>query len=322
LPIPLHFPKFVQNLNLKLPNLKPGDKVAIIATSGRVFESELEENLQFLRSLELIPVFGKNLFQEYFEGYFYAGTPNQRLQDLQDALDNPDIKAIWCARGGYGAVHLLDELDWSAFQKTPKWIIGYSDITALHNHINNWNIPSLHAITVKRLNVSYTNESFSSLKSALIDGELSYDISAHAFNRIGNSQGKLVGGNLSLIYSLMGTPSELKGEDLILFIEDWNENWYHLDRMLMNLKRNGLLDRIKGLIVGSFTRMDTEEENENFLHDYDETSYQIIHKFMKDYSFPICFQFPAGHTGDNRALVLGNQVKLEVSENTTRLEFI
>lgn len=296
--------------------------MAIIAPSGRVFESELKENLDFLRSLELHPVLGQNLFQEYFEGYFYAGTPQQRAEDLQNALDDDQVKAIWFARGGYGAVHLLDQINWTKFQKYPKWLIGYSDITAIHNHVNNWDIPSLHAITVKRLNTIYTPESFQSFEKALLKGDLSYEIPAHSLNKIGVAKGKLVGGNLSLLYSLVGSNSALQGDDLILFIEDWNENWYHLDRMMMSLKRSGLLARIKGLILGSFTRMDVEEENPEFLADYDEVSYQIIHKFIENYSIPVCFQFPAGHIGDNRALIMGTQVELEVSNTTTRLEFI
>jgi muramoyltetrapeptide carboxypeptidase len=307
---------------LKLSILKPGDKVAITAPSGRVFEAELKENLDFLRSLGLHPVFGENLFQEYFEGYFYAGTPNQRAQDLQNTLDDDQIKAIWFARGGYGAVHLLDKINWTKFQRSPKWLIGYSDITAIHNHVNNWDIPSLHAITVKRLNTTYTQESYQSFEDALMKGKLMYEIPSHSFNKIGLAKGKLMGGNLSLLYSLVGSTSAIQGDDIILFLEDWNENWYHLDRMMMSLKRSGLLNRIKGLIVGSFTRMDVEEENPEFLANYDEVSYQIIHKFIESYSIPVCFQFPAGHTGDNRALIMGTQVELEVSNTTTRLEFI
>lgn len=306
---------------MQISTLKDQDKVAIVAPSGRVFTSELEENLEFLKTIGLTPVMGKNLFQNHNEGYQYAGTKAQRLADFQEALDDDEIKAIWCARGGYGAVHLLDKLDWNKFKKNPKWIIGYSDITAIHNHINNWGIPSIHGITVKKLNTQYTKESFESLKNILSNGKISFQIPSHPLNQFGSVEGKLVGGNLSLIYSLVGTESELKGENLILFIEDWNENWYHLDRMLMNLKRNGLFKRIKGLVVGSFTRMDVPEENPEFLQDFDQTSYQLIHTFMKEYNFPICFQFPAGHIGDNRALLLGSNVKLEITENITSLEF-
>lgn len=302
--------------------LKPKDKVAIIAPSGRVFKEDLSENIDFLTSLELVPVFGENIFADFNNGYLYAGTIQQRLQDFQYALDNDEIKAIWCARGGYGAVQLIDQLNWDKFLNKPKWIIGYSDITAFHNHLNNWNIPTLHAITVKKLNLSYTKESFQTFKKAIFGEELYYEIPGNPLNKTGNVQGKLVGGNLSIVYSLNGSLSALNGDNLILFMEDWNENWYHLDRMLMNLKRSGLLGKIKGLIVGSFTRMDIQEENPEFLAEYDSMSYQIIHQYMENYNIPVCFGFPAGHTGDNRALLMGTEVEFTVSENYVNLNFI
>ncbi len=302
--------------------LQAGDKVAIVAPSGRVFKEELQENLEFLKSMELTPVFGNHLFEDYYSGYHYAGRIEQRLRDFQFAIDNEEIKAVWCARGGYGAVQLLDKLNWDTFLQKPKWIIGYSDITAFHNHLNNWDIPTLHAVTVKKLNVIYQNETLETLKTVLFGEKVKYQIQSHPFNKIGTSRGKLVGGNLSIIYSLSGSLSAIKGENLILFIEDWNENWYHLDRMMMNLKRSGLLSSIKGLVVGSFTRMDIEDENPEFLSDYDSTSYEIIRQFMENYTIPVCYQFPAGHIGDNRALMMGNEVKLNVYENNANLEFI
>lgn len=302
--------------------LKPNDKVAIIAPSGRVFKDDLKESLDLLISMNLTPVFGSHLYADFYNGYHYAGTVSQRIQDFQFALDHEEVKAIWCARGGYGAVHLIDNLNWDKFFIHPKWIIGYSDITAFHNHLNNFGIATLHAITLKKLNLNYTNETFDSFKKALFGEKLNYEIPSHPLNKIGKANGKLVGGNLSLIYSLSGSLSALQGENLILFIEDWNENWYHLDRMLMNLKRSGLLGKIKGLVVGSFTRMDTEEENPEFLSEYDSVSYQIIHQFMENYHIPVCFGFPAGHIGDNRALIMGSEVELIVSDNTINLKFI
>lgn len=316
------FYTFIQNFSLKPAFLKPNDKIAIVAPSGRVFKQELKENIDFLTSLELVPVLSENLFADFYNGYHYAGTIQQRLQDFQFALDNEEIKAIWCARGGYGAVQLIDQLNWDKFLSHPKWIIGYSDITAFHNHLNNWDIPTLHAITVKKLNLTYTDESFETFQKAIFGEKLYYEIPGNTFNKTGNAQGKLVGGNLSIIYSLNGSLSALNGDNLILFMEDWNENWYHLDRMLMNLKRSGLLGKIKGLIVGSFTRMDIQEENPEFLAEYDSMSYQIIHQYMENYNIPVCFGFPAGHTGDNRALLMGTEVEFTVSENYVNLNFI
>ena len=301
--------------------LQAGDHVAIIAPSGRVFKEELQENLAFLKSMELEPVLGEHLFEDYDNGYHYAGKIEDRLYDFQWAIDDENIKAIWCARGGYGAVQLVDRLDWDHFIQKPKWLIGYSDITVFHNHLNNLNIPTIHGLTIKKLNTEYQPETFLTLQKALFGEKLNYEIPTHALNQIGSARGKLVGGNLSIIYSLMGSLSTIQGENLILFIEDWNENWYHLDRMMMNLKRSGLLKKIKGLIVGSFTKMDLENENPDFHTDYDPMSFQIIHQFMENYTIPICFGFPAGHIGDNRALILGTEVEFNISNEIVKLEF-
>src|SRR5690606_3002362 len=241
--------------------------------------------------------------------------------DFQTSLDDAQIKAIWCARGGYGAVKLLDKLNWDKFRQNPKWIIGYSDITAVHNHVNNFGIETIHGITTKKLNTNYTEASFSTLKKSLFGENLNYKIPAHPLNQKGNAKGKLVGGNLSIIYSLAGSQSFIQGNDLILFIEDWNENWYHIDRMMMNLKRSGLLDKISGLIVGSFTKMDVETENPQFHSDFDETTYEVIQKIMHEYEIPIAYQFPAGHIGDNRALIFGREISLEINENSVILNF-
>ncbi|MFV0304084.1 MAG: LD-carboxypeptidase [Moheibacter sp.] len=306
---------------MKPVDLKKGDKVAIIAPSGRVYDFELDGMLNRIKNWGLTPVLGKHLFCDYNNGYHYAGTSQQRSEDFQWAIDNDEIKAIWCARGGYGAVQIIDLIQWDTFLQNPKWIIGYSDITAFHNHLNNKGIETLHGLTIKQLNVDYTPETFDTLKCILFGQKLNYTIPNHPLNREGKAIGKLVGGNLSIIYSLLGSKSSIQGDDLLLFIEDWNENWYHLDRMLTNVKRNGLFKQIKGLIVGSFTKMDIKEENPNFHANFDLTSNELIHKFIENYDFPVCFQFPAGHIGDNRALILGSQVELNISNTNATLEF-
>ena len=301
--------------------LNPNDKIAILAPSGRVFPHDIEEGLNLIRFWGLIPVLGKNLFRDYDNGYHFAGTDEELAEDFQKALNNDEIKGIWCARGGYGAVKLLDCLNWDKFMAKPKWIIGYSDITAFHNNINNFGIETIHGITAKRLNTNYNEETFMTLKKAIFGEKLSYEISAHPLNKIGFVKGKLVGGNLSIIYSLNGSSSFIKGENTILFIEDWNENWYHLDRMMMNLKRCGLLNLIKGLIIGSFTKMDVEVENPDFESPYDQTAYQVIHNIIDEYKIPIAYGFPAGHIGDNRSLIFGRDVFLEVAPNSVILDF-
>lgn len=301
--------------------LKQNDKIAIVAPSGRIFPEEIEDGLDIINNWGLIPILGKNIFKDHYNGYHYAGTEEERISDFQNALNDDEIKAIWCARGGYGAVRLLDNLNWDKFFKNPKWIIGYSDITAIHNHVNNFGIESIHGITIKRLNTEYNAETFNTLEKTLFGKKLNYEIPAHPLNQKGNAKGKLVGGNLSIIYSLSGSKSFINGDDLILFIEDWNENWYHVDRMMMNLKRSGLLNKIKGLIVGSFTKMDVEAENPEFNSNYDQITYEIIQKIMNEYKIPMAYQFPAGHIGDNRTLIFGRQVSLEVNENSVILNF-
>ncbi|SMC49634.1 S66 peptidase family protein [Moheibacter sediminis] len=301
--------------------LKPNDKIAIVAPSGRIFPEEIEDGLNLIKSWGLTPILGKNLFQDHYNGYHFAGTDEQRISDFQNVLDDDKIKAIWCARGGYGAVKLLDNLNWDKFLKNPKWIIGYSDITAIHNHINNSGIETVHGITTKKLNTEYNNETFLTLEKALFGKNLNYEIPAHLYNQRGNAKGKLAGGNLSIIYSLAGSKSFIDGNDLILFIEDWNENWYHIDRMMTNLKRSGLLNKIKGMIVGSFTQMDVEAENPEFHSNFDQTTYEVIKKIMNEFQIPIAYQFPAGHIGDNRALIFGSEVSLEVNENSVILKF-
>jgi len=293
----------------------------MLAPSGRVFPHKIEDGLSMIKNWGLVPVLGKNLFQDYYKGYHFAGTDEQRTEDLQNALDNEEIKAVWCARGGYGAVKLLDNLNWDKFIKNPKWIIGYSDITAFHNHINNFRIETIHGITAKRLNTNYNEETFLTLKDALFGKDLSYEIPAHPFNKKGKTTGKLVGGNLSISCSLAGSDSFMKGSDLILFLEDWNENWYHVDRMMMNLKRCSLLNRINGLILGSFTKMDVEVENPEFNSDFDQTTYKVIQQIMDEFEIPIAYRFPAGHIGDNRALIFGREVALEVGQNSVNLNF-
>lgn len=299
--------------------LKPNDKIAIVAPSGRVYPEEIEDGLNLLKSWELIPILGENVFQEFYNGYYFAGTDEQRTSDFQKALDDDAIRAIWCARGGYGAVKLLDNLNWDKFKQNPKWIIGYSDITAIHNHVNNFGIESIHGITTKKLNTEYNPETFSTLKKAIFGEELKYEISTNSFNKMGNAKGKLVGGNLSIIYSLTGSKSFIEGNDLILFIEDWNENWYHIDRMMMNLKRSGLLKRIKGMIVGSFTKMDVEAENPKFNSNFDNETYKVIQNIMNEFQIPMAYGFPAGHIGDNRALIFGRELELNVLEDSVNL---
>lgn len=305
--------------------LKEGDKIAIVAPAKRMLQGELDEAIALIKSWKLVPVLGKNIYAEYDFGYKYAGTDEVRTEDFQWALDDVEIKAIWCARGGYGSVKIIDELDLTHFKKHPKWIIGYSDITVFHNHFNRLGYQTLHAVTAKKLaNTDYLPISYQSVYDVLFGKEIQYDNSIHAYNNLGEVKGELVGGNLSIVCSLLGSESAIiNPSDKILFLEDWFENWYAVDRMLMNLKRNGILNQVKGIILGSFTHMDTEEENaENYNSAYDPKTYEVIHYFTKNLNVPVVYGFPAGHTGHNVALKMGAKVHLNVTSNNVNLYFI
>lgn len=305
--------------------LKEGDKIAIVAPAKRMLNGELQEAIELIKSWKLIPVLGKNIYAEYDFGYRYAGTDEMRTEDFQWALDDYEIKAIWCARGGYGSVKIIDELNLMEFTKNPKWIIGYSDITVFHNHFNRLGFQTLHAVTAKKLaETIYHPDSYQSVYDVLFGKNIQYNIAHHIYNNVGEAEGELIGGNLSIVYSLLGSDSAIiNPSNKILFLEDWFENWYAVDRMLMNLKRNRILTQVKGVILGSFTHMDTEEENtENFNNSYDPKTYDVIHQFTKELSVPVAFNFPAGHTGHNVAMKMGAKVQLKISSNSVNLHFI
>lgn len=295
----------------KPPILQQGDKVAIISTARKISNQEIEPAKKILESWGLEVVLGANLFEEDNQ---FSGTVQQRCDDLQWALDEDDIKAVLCARGGYGTVQLINHIDFSKFMGLPKWVVGYSDVTVLHNHINqNFGVQTLHATMPINFSTN-TKEALASLKNALFGDELSYEFAKHDLNITGNASGELLGGNLSILYSLTGTNSQIETNGKILFLEDLDEYIYHIDRMMMNLERAGMLCDLNGLIVGGMTDM-----NDNTIP-YGYTAKEIIHSIVGKYNYPVCFDFPAGHIDDNRALIMGAQVKLLVGEKC-RLSF-
>jgi len=291
--------------------LVPGDTVAIVSTARKVSSKELEAASSLLENWGLKTVLGKTIEAEDNQ---FAGNDNLRASDFQEMLDNPEIKAIWCARGGYGTVRIIDQLDFTKFKNTPKWVIGYSDITVLHSHIHNMGIETLHAQMPVDIE-SKTEASRSSIKKALFGEDYTITIPSEKNDRVGTVSGQLVGGNLSILYSLCGSPSALNTNGKILFIEDLDEYLYHIDRMTQNLKRNGMFVHLKGLIVGGMSQM-----NDNAIP-FGKTATEIILDVCKDYDFPIAFNFPAGHLDDNRALILGREVILEVNNKKVILNF-
>ncbi|UNY99440.1 LD-carboxypeptidase [Zhouia spongiae] len=245
----------------------------------------------------------------------FAGTDDERAAEFQYAMDNPDIDAIWCARGGYGTVRIIDKLDFTGFIKNPKPIIGYSDVTVLHSHLHTLGLTSIHAtmpINVKK----NTIEALHSLKTALNGDKLQYEIRSSKENRSGQGNGRLVGGNLSILYSLLGSGSSIDTDGKILFLEDLDEYLYHIDRMFMNIKRNGYFDNLSGLVVGSFTDI-----KDNTVP-YGKTVKEIIIDVTSEYNFPIVFDFPAGHIDDNNTLIMGQRVNLTVNKTISKLEFL
>jgi muramoyltetrapeptide carboxypeptidase len=294
------------------PFLKHGDTIAIVSTARKITKTDLEPALKLLASWGFKAVLGHTIGAEENQ---YAGSDILRMQDFQAMLDNPNIKAIWCARGGYGTVRMVDGLNFSTFKGKPKWIIGYSDITVLHSHIHNFGIETLHAQMPLEIEKK-TEGAQQSILTVLFGNKYSIAYPAeNNKNRIGMASGSLVGGNLSVLYSLCGSPSAVNTEGKILFIEDLDEYLYHIDRMLQNLKRNGALKNLAGLIVGAMTQ----------LHDntipFGKTAEEIVWDAVKDYDYPVCFDFPAGHVKDNRAMILGREVRLSVNENEITLNF-
>ena len=286
-----------------------GNKIGIVSTARKISLEELGIAIKLLKSWQLDVVLAPNLCQTYNQ---FSGTIKQRRDDFQQMIDDNSIKAILCARGGYGTVQIIDSIDFSNLRNNPKWIIGYSDITVLHSHLNNLNFASLHATMPINFETN-TKESLESLKQSLFGIDRSIKCKGHPFNRFGKIEADIVGGNLSILYSLLGSASDINTEGKILFIEDLDEYLYHIDRMMINLKRNGKLKKIRGLIVGSMN-----EINDNVIS-FGKTAEEIILEHTKDYDFPICFGFPAGHIDDNRSIVLGVSSVLEINENGVSL---
>ncbi len=296
-------------------SLKKGDKIAIISPAGFVEEAPLQSTLNLIKSKGYEPVFGKHTLGKFTNGYNYSGTEKERIQDLNWALNNDEISAIWATRGGYGCQHLLRHLKLSKFREKPKWYIGYSDNTVINSYLLKNGFASIHGQTIKTSSFGVSEEGYENIFKILEGKNLKYSLEKHHFNKNGNVEGELIGGNLALIYALLGTNYSYQFKDKILFIEDIGENFYALDRMLMSLDLAGVFRKIKGLIIGGMTNMGDEKENKMYEEPFDEFAYEIIAQRIKKYNFPTLFGFPNGHIFDNRPLIIGGKVKIEVGEN-------
>ena len=298
--------------------LKPGDQIGIVAPARKVSRDELLAGIEILKGWGLQVVEGKNLYGDHHQ---FSGTDEERAADLQSMIDDENVKAIIAARGGYGCLRIVDQLDFSPLADNPKWFCGFSDMTVIHSFLQeNLRMQSLHSIMVFNMMPDrFHKEAVESLGKALTGVKLNYEFMPFpvdaAFQRNGKVTGEVVGGNLSLVYALSGSTCDLITDGKILFLEDLDEYLYHIDRMMLQLKRSGKLDNLAGLIIGGMTDM-----KDNTIP-FGKNAQEIIAEAVAEYDYPVCFGFPAGHQPDNRALFLGREATLTVGD-VVKLEYI
>ncbi|WP_426493300.1 S66 peptidase family protein [Hymenobacter sp. 102] len=295
------------------PPLRPGDQVAIVCPARKASHEELTAAVATLESWGLCVVLGAstNVAQHQF-----GGDDEIRRQDFQQQLDNPEIRAILCARGGYGTTRIIDGIDFSRFDEDPKWIAGFSDITTLNCHLLRHGHQSIHGVMPLLFHLEGGEDSLESLRRALFGEQISYAAPAHALNRPGTATGELVGGNLSILQTLTGTQSDVSTAGRILFLEDIDEYLYAIDRMLVHLDRTGKLAPLAGLVVGHFTN-----PQDNAVP-YGQTPQEIIDHYASRYNFPVAYDFPVGHEPQNQALIVGRPARLTVAAAGSRLEYV
>jgi muramoyltetrapeptide carboxypeptidase len=296
------------------PYLQTGDTIGIVCPAGYMRFEKAQTCINTFESWGYKIKIGKTLGGDS-QNYF-SGNDEERLADFQQMLDDDEVKAVFCARGGYGIGRIIEQVDFKKFKKKPKWVIGFSDVTILHSHIySNYKIASLHAPMASAFNNDeYKNEFVQSLKNVLEGEKIKYQCSVHEFDKKGDAVGELVGGNLTLIAHLIGSSYDIKTKGKILFLEDVGEYLYNIDRMFYQLKRNGKLKKLAGLIIGGFSDMkDTERP-------FGKSVYEIINDVVKEYDYPVCFNFPVSHEKENYALKIGVGYKLKIGKNKVALE--
>jgi muramoyltetrapeptide carboxypeptidase len=303
------------------PFLKTGDTIGITAPAGYITAEEIAPSVALMEKWGYKIKVGDTIGEKDFT---FAGTDEERLADFQKMLDDPKVKAIMCARGGYGSIRILDKINWNRFKVKPKWIIGFSDITVLHAHINrNFGIATIHSKMCNSFPDDWSKaepiqvETIESIHKALSGEKMKYEATPNVNNRLGVAEGTLVGGNLKTLETLAGSASDLYTAGKILFVEDTGEYMYSIDRMFWSLKRTGKLSRLKGLIVGGF-RVKTDADTE----DFGETLEQIVLEKIKNYKYPVCFDFPVGHQKNNFALKCGARHRLNITTDSVSLKEI
>lgn len=298
-------------MTISPPPLKKGDAVAVIATARKILPDEISQALQSLQNWGLQVMCGKNLYKSNHQ---FAGTDQERLDDLQWALDNEQIKAIFVARGGYGTIRIIDHADFSGFVKNPKWLVGYSDVTLLHAALYKHGFQSIHG--PMPINLHTHEEAGEALRKILVGYRDPITAGPMPLNRSGESEGELIGGNLSLVFANSASRFDFNTKDNILFLEDLDEYLYHIDRMMLQLKRSGKLSLLKGMIVGGMTEM-----KDNAIP-FGKTAEEIIWNAVEEYDFPVCFGFPAGHIDRNLSFVHGARVKLTINQGGSTLTYL
>lgn len=300
----------------KIPDyLRKGDTIGIVCPSGFMQADKAATCISVLKEWGYKVKIGKTLGNQF---HYFSGTDEERRQDLQEMLDNPEVKAILCGRGGYGMSRIIDSLNFTKFRKSPKWIIGYSDITLLHAHLyTKFNIASFHSPMAAAFNDGeFANEYIQTLRKGLRGNRLSYKASGHIFNRRGKASGELIGGNLSLVSHMIGSASAYKTKGKILFLEDVGEYLYNIDRMMIQLERSGMFNQLAGLIIGGFTEM------KDTLVPFGATVEEIIKERIAKYNFPVCFGFPVSHATENYPLKVGVKHELVVGNKIVTLKEI
>lgn len=303
-------------------SLKKGDKIAVISPAGAVEHSQIIDTIKLIESKGYHIVLSPNCLGKHEQGYAYSGTEEERIADLNWAFENNEISAIWATRGGYGCQHLLEHLDIDKIKENPKWYIGYSDNTAVQSFLLKLNIASIHGQTLKTSSFGVSEESYQGIFDILEGKSIAYQIAPHPLNQNGTAEGVLVGGNLSLIYALLGTKYAFDFRDKILFIEDIGENFYALDRMLMSLELAGVFEQIKGIIVGGMNNIGSGKDNPHYEESYDPQAYNIIAHRLQNYDFPKLFGFPNGHIYDNRPLIIGARMEMKIMDNQSFIKFL
>ena len=293
--------------------LEPNDNVVIVSTARKVAPEEVSVAKSMLESWGLVVHFGNNLFAEECQ---FAGSDAQRLEDLQQALDNEKYKAIFCARGGYGTPRIIDDVQWDKFLQHPKWVVGFSDVTVLLNQIHHLGIKSLHAPMTMFFGREEYATSIASLQEFLFGRLAGHKTEPCNLNKNGIADGILTGGNLSVIVNSIGTKTEIETEGTILFLEDLDEYLYHIDRMMLQLKRAGKLKRLAGLAIGHFSAMRDNQVP------FGESAYEIIARHVQEYNYPVAFGIPAVHESPNLPLPFGQHCQLTVDAQLTCLDFL